>query len=262
MANNPVHKIEEFVHLSKADLHMHTLYSDGAPTVAELLDYIQNKTDINFIAITDHDTIEGALEAQTLMKKKEYRFGLVLGEEVSSQEGHILALFIQEKVPAGLTAHETIKNIHAQGGLAVAAHPFEQTRFNNSHMIMMDGVGAVTLINERKNFDGIEIVNATPTLNDENIRASALNKSMLSLSETGSSDAHIKEAVGRAYTLFEGRSISDLKKALQNQQTQAIQARWTIMALVKYLFFFIPRGLRIAINTIRHGRRPKRKDIF
>jgi len=255
-------KIEELIKLSKADLHIHTNASDGRPTVEELLKFIEEKTDIDVIAITDHDTIKSALKAKELMAKKNYRFELIIGEEVSSKQGHILGLYLKKEIPAGLTARETIKEIHSQGGLAIASHPFEHNRFNSPEMINMDGVGAATLIRERTKFDGIEIVNGTPTLNDENISAAALNKTLLGLAETGSSDAHILEGVGRAYTLFEGKTAKDLKKAILSRQTQAMQASWTLLALLKYLFFFIPHGFRIAVNTIVHGRLPKRDDLF
>lgn len=262
MSKHGIQKIEEYIHLSKADLHIHSLHSDGKPTISEILDYVENKTDLDCIAITDHDTIVGAFEAQELMKRKKYRFELILGEEISSKEGHILGLFLTKEIPAGLSAPEVLKNIHEQNGLAVASHPFVYSRLRHDSLIIMDGVGPATLIKNRHKFNGIEIVNATPTLNDENLRASALNKSILGLAETGSSDAHILEAIGRGYTLFEGKSAKDLKRAILAHQTQAMLSNWTLLALLKYLFFFIPKGFRLAINTIVHGRLPRRDDIF
>ncbi len=261
MAKHGLKKIEDFRHLGKADLHIHSNFSDGKPSVQEILDYTQNYTDLNIIAITDHDTIAGALEAHKLMLQKYYRFELIIGEEVTAEEGHILGLFLTEAIEPGLTARETIKRIHSQGGVAIAAHPFESYYFKNPRMITMQGVGAKVLLKERKLFDAIEIVNATPTLDDENLSAAVLNKTLLGLAETGSSDAHIPEAIGRAYTLFEGKTARELKRAIQNQQTQAMHAKWTLMALIKYVFFFIPLGLRILFNTLRHGRLPKRTDL-
>lgn len=247
-----IKKIEDWISLSKADLHIHSNYSDGAPSVREILDYTQNHTDLDCIAITDHDTIKGALEAKGIMEKKNYRFDLIIGEEVSTIEGHILALFIHQPIPAGLSARETVKQIRNQGGIAIASHPFEHTRFKNPNMIIMAGIGSKTLFELRRFLNAIEIVNATPTLGDENLRASALNKAVLGLAETGSSDAHILEAIGKGYTLFEGISASDLKTALLNNQTQAMHARWTLLALLKYLFFFIPRGWRMLTFTLLH----------
>lgn len=252
MAKRGIKKIEDWKHLGKADLHIHTNFSDGRPSVEQILDYVQNFTDLDVIAITDHDTIEGALLAQKLMLEKYFRFELIIGEEISTLDGHILGLFLTQKINPGLSAHETIKAIHAQGGLAIAPHPFESYKFQNPDMITMKGVGAQVLIKEHHHFNAIEIVNATPTLNDENIKASILNKTLLGRAETGSSDAHILEAIGRGYTLFEGKSVRDFKKAILHRQTQALHTDWTIMALFKYLFFFIPYGFRILIYNILH----------
>jgi predicted metal-dependent phosphoesterase TrpH len=257
-----LHKIEDWIKLSKADLHIHTKFSDGKEEISDLLEYIEAKTNVDCIAITDHDTIEGALEAEKFAENKNYRFDVIVGEEVSSLEGHILGLFLKKTIPSGLPAHKVLVEIHAQGGIAIASHPLESTRFKNPNMITMDGVGAATLLKERHHFDGIEVVNATPTMEDENIRASALNKTLLGLAETGSSDAHIKEAVGRGYTLYEGKTAKDLRRAILRRQTQGVHADWTLFVLIKYLFFFIPHGLRIALNTLVHGRVPERKDFF
>lgn len=261
MVKKGIHKIEEIAHLSKADFHIHSNHSDGRPTVQEILDYVEEKTDLDVIAITDHNTLDGYFEAVELMKKKKYRFELISGEEVSSREGHILALYIKEAIPAGLLAHTVLLKIKEQGGIRIAAHPFQSTTIRNPHEPMMDGVGLVTLLKEKKLLNGIETVNATPTLGEENLRASFANRILLFKAETGSSDAHIVEAIGKGYTLFEGKTATDLFHALKHHQTQAIYDKWTIMALLKYLFFFIPIGLRMAFFTLAHGRAQKRLDI-
>src|SRR5690242_4156882 len=105
-----------------ADVHIHTSYSDGQPSVRDVLAYASNCTSLDVIAITDHDTIEGALEAAILAPT--YRIQVIVGEEITSRQGHILGLFLRERVPPALSAEETVDAIHAQGGLAIAAHPF------------------------------------------------------------------------------------------------------------------------------------------
>ncbi|PIR71340.1 MAG: hypothetical protein COU44_00180 [Candidatus Nealsonbacteria bacterium CG10_big_fil_rev_8_21_14_0_10_40_24] len=109
-----------------------------------------------------------------------------------------------------------------------------------------------TLINERTLFDAVEIVNATPTLGEENIRADFINKTVLFRGETGSSDAHILAAIGKGYTLFEGKTAGDLHYALKHHQTKAMFSKWTLLALFKYIYFFIPLGLRIGFYTFMH----------
>jgi len=253
-----IKKLEDIQHLGKADLHIHSVHSDGRPTIQEILDYVENETDLDVIAIADHDTMEGAFEAEKLMKLRKYRFELVLAEEITSKEGHILGLFLKEPIRPSLSAHETIKRIHKQGGVAVAAHPFETMRMRLPSHLTMDGVGLMTLLKERENWNGIEIVNATPTLGEENYKAAFINRTILLKAETGSSDAHIVEAIGKGYTLFEGKTTSDLRHALARHQTQAMNDRWTFFALFRYLFFFIPIGLRMAFYTMLHGRTEKK----
>jgi len=256
-----IHKLQDIANLGKADIHIHTKYSDGRPDIEEVLEYVEKHTDLDVIAITDHDSIEGALVARKIMETRKYRFELIVGEEVTSKEGHILGLFLKEKIPAGLEAHTVIKRIQEQGGVAIASHPFMHTRWRNPNIILMDGVGLVTLLKEKDHLDGIEVVNATPTLGEENLQAAFVNRTMLFKSETGSSDAHIVEAIGRGYTLFEGKTAVELKHALKHHQTQAMYAKWTFLALFKYTFFFIPKGLRMAWYTLCRGRLQKRPAL-
>ncbi len=265
MAQKGLKKIEELRGLGKADYHIHTNYSDGRPTVQEVLDHVQEHTDLDVIAIADHDTMKGAFEAQTLMQKGSYRFEFILAEEVTAKEGHILGLFLKEEIPAGLTTQEVIKRIHSQGGLAIAVHPFEQSSWNNAERPVMNGVGFMTLFKIGNQFDGMEIVNATPFLADENLRASLVNKTFIFQAETGGSDAHIVEAIGMGYTLFESASgrktAKDFRWAIHHHQTRAMYAKWTLLALIKYGFFFFPMGLRMLINTIVHGKKKYPEEI-
>ena len=106
----------------RADLHIHTCHSDGTASVRETLEYASMHTGLDVIAITDHDTIDGAIEAAALAKL--YRVEVVVGEEITSREGHVLGLFLTSRVPPRLSALETVAAVHAQGGLAIAAHPF------------------------------------------------------------------------------------------------------------------------------------------
>jgi hypothetical protein len=248
--------------LSKADIHIHSNYSDGHPTIEEILKYTQEKTDIDVIAITDHDTTDGAIYALELAKKKKYRFEIIVGEEVSSKEGHIIGLFLKETIPPSLSAHDTIKMIHAQGGIAIAAHPLYHSRMNNHTIVWADGVGTQTLLKEKNHFDAIETVNATPTLGEENLHVKYLNRLLLFRPETGSSDAHIVQAIGKGFTLFEGKTAEAFKTAVIKHQTQAINEKWNFMGIMRYAFFFLPKGLRTTFYTILWGKRKKRPEII
>src|SRR3979490_2558567 len=102
----------------RADLHMHTTVSDGWPTPKELVEHAARRAGLDVIAVTDHDTIEGALRAQEHGAKRA-RFYVIVGEEVSSRDGHIVALFIERRVRPGMSAAPHVDAIHAQGGLAL-----------------------------------------------------------------------------------------------------------------------------------------------
>src|SRR5260370_21658675 len=106
----------------RADLHMHTTASDGWPAPHELVDYA-SATSLDVIAVTDHDTIEGALRAADHAARRS-KVQVVIGEEVSSRDGHIVALFIARRIRPGMSAAATVHAIHHQGGLARAAPSF------------------------------------------------------------------------------------------------------------------------------------------
>ena len=255
--SNKFTRIERIIGLGKVDYHIHSNFSDGKPTVDEILNYAETRTDLDVIAISDHDTIKGAILAQKIAAEKNYKVQVVIGEEISTKEGHIIGLFLKEKIEPGKSAKETILEIKKQGGIAIASHPFQHTRFSNDQMITMDGVGSKVLYDLRFDLDGVETVNATPTLGDENVGVTTLNRTLIHASETGGSDAHILEAIGMGYTAFQGHSAKDFKESIITRQTQAIYGRWTLMALLKYLYFFIPVGIRLIWHSI-FGRKSKK----
>jgi len=246
--------------ISKADLHIHTCISDGKPTVEEVVDYVANKTDLTVFAIADHDEVKGAHEAQEIVKEKGYSLDVIIAEEVTAKEGHVLALFIKERIKSGMSAKETVAEIHRQGGLAVAAHPLFRTRRGNPKYDSMDGVGAVTLIKEK--FDGVETINATPTFGKNNREADYINQALLNRAETGSSDAHIKQAIGMGYTLFEGETAQDFRKSFEKKLTQARQKRWTSGGLLDYFIFYIPSFFKSIFWSLSLGFIPKEPKII
>lgn len=248
--------------LGKADVHIHSIYSDGGASTQEILDYTQHRTDLDVIAISDHDTIEGAKQAQKLMEGKNYRFELIVGEEITSIDGHIIGLFLKEAIPPGLSTQDTLARIRTQGGLAIASHPFYHSKLHHSRYATMDGIGATTLLRNNGFIDAVEIVNGTPTLDDVNLFASILNKTVLFNSEVGNSDAHILDAIGMGYTLFEGRTAQDYRRAILLHQTRAMFKKWSYLGLIKYLFFYFPLGTRLLVHTLTHGRTHRKPDLL
>src|SRR5258708_29512606 len=100
----------------RADLHMHTTASDGWPTPHELVDHAARRASLSVIAVTDHDTIEGALRAREHAARRA-KFHVIVGEEVSSRDGHIVALFLEPRIRPGMSAAATAHAIHDHGGL-------------------------------------------------------------------------------------------------------------------------------------------------
>jgi len=246
MAKISLKKIEQMAGLGKADLHTHLVNA----TPQEFLNYIENKTDLDVVAVTGHDNIMDALSVQKVAQEKKSKVEIIVGEEITTQEGHIIGLFLTKVIEPHLSVEKTIEKIHNQGGLAIAAHPFQAMPLRRPDVVLMDGIGLKSLMKNGKNLDAIEIVNATPTLSDENLRASLLNKTVLLKAETGSSDAHILEAIGQGYTAFKGKTALDLKKAIELHQTQAVYRGWSFYVLIKYFFFFVPEAWRIGIYNL------------
>jgi predicted metal-dependent phosphoesterase TrpH len=212
----------------RADLHMHTTASDGWPTPQELVDHAARRASLNVIAVTDHDTIEGALRAREYAAKRA-RLHVIVGEEVSSRDGHIVALFLERRVRPGMSAAATVHAIHDQGGLAIAVHPFWRTE----RVVRNGRVHGVGWLAAELDFDGIEVENATPGFYVFNQLAHRLNMG-LGAAALGSSDAHILDAVGRAYTEFPGKTAEALRTAIESRNTAARRQRYRAVGLVRY----------------------------
>jgi predicted metal-dependent phosphoesterase TrpH len=212
----------------RADLHMHTTASDGWPSPSQLVDHAARRAGLNVIAVTDHDTIEGALRAAEHAAKRR-RLHVIVGEEVSSRDGHIIGLFLERRVKPGMSAAATVHAIHDQGGLAIAAHPFWRT----TRQVRGGRVHGVGWLAAELDFDGIEVENATPGFYVFNQLAHRLNLG-LGAAELGCSDAHIVDAVGRAFTEFAGTTPEALRKAIENGETRAGRRRYRAVGLVRY----------------------------
>ncbi len=168
----------------RIDLHVHTTHStDGHCTLARAVEAARAKG-LNGMAITDHNTIAGHAEAKKLSSDK---FLIIPGVEIASADGHIIGLGIKDLIPKGLPAGETVRLIKEQGGVAIAAHPFE--------------LGCKPSLVYKAKFDAIEGLNARAVLlgNPLAQRFAAKNK----LTMVAGSDAHRCDEIGLAYTLVD-----------------------------------------------------------
>ncbi|MEO8458583.1 MAG: PHP domain-containing protein [Chloroflexota bacterium] len=205
--------------MAKADLHLHSAHSDGMATIHELLAHVEAHVDLDVIAVTDHDDIRGSLAARDTHARGAFRFEVVTGMEVTTIEGHLLALYIDEPVACLRGVEETLAAIHRLGGLAVIPHPLSWlTRgLGERHIRRVQSSSDPAV-----HFDAIELTNGTPAGRVGARKARALNSRELHLAEAGGSDAHFLEAVGAGYTEFPGRTSADLRQAILNRTTRGV----------------------------------------
>ncbi|HEX6128401.1 MAG TPA: PHP-associated domain-containing protein [Candidatus Limnocylindria bacterium] len=207
----------------KADMHLHTLYSDGTADVAALLDHVERSTDLDVVAIADHERIDGALRAREIHADGGYTYELVVGEEITTRRGHLLALFVEERIPPLRPIGETLERIHDQGGLAIAAHPMAP---------LTPSLGRRTLLelhhdpDPRHHLDAIEIMNPSPAGRARRLERHHLNESVLHLPGVGNSDAHVLEHVGTAWTWFDGWTAADYRRAVLEHAVEADGEHW------------------------------------
>ena len=220
----------------KADLHIHSDHSDGLSRIPEIMEYVQNRTDLDVIAITDHNTIEGALFAQSLSEL--YDFEVVIGEEVSSKEGHILGLFLTEAVPAGMSGADTIRAIEEQGGVAVIAHPFANRAFGPF------GLNSVGHALDDLAFKALEVYNSSPYLIYANRLAAKTFAGGQGIAATGGSDAHVTKAIGKGYTIFRGSTAEELRTSIDELETRACAGRQGLSVAWRYALHY-PRIRRM-----------------
>lgn len=227
--------------LGKADLHMHSTYSDGWCTIEEILKHVGRYTDLDVIAITDHDCLEGGLRAQEMVARRSGQFEVevIPGAEISTQDGHLLALNIHELIGAGLSMAETIQAVHQRGGLAVVAHPLSLWCPSASLAVLESLAGLPAECQP----DGLEVYNASFAGIASNGRVRTLNR-RLSWAETGGSDAHTLNAIASSYTSFPGRAALDLLSALRSRQTEANGGYWSALTFANFGYHSLRRSSR------------------
>ncbi|KXK08517.1 MAG: hypothetical protein UZ21_OP11001000505 [Microgenomates bacterium OLB22] len=141
---------------------------------------------VHCIAITDHNEIDFALEAQ-----KKFGVNVIVGEEIRAREGEIIGLFLSKKIPAGLSVMDTIYEIRNQGGIVYVPHPFD---------IVRHGVSYQDLLSVLPSIDVIEIFNSRSISRRENARRRQLASDNNIVGGVGS-DAHSYSEVGKTYSL-------------------------------------------------------------
>jgi len=208
--------------MGSADLHIHTALGDGMAEIPELLRYVQDQADLSVIAVTEHDDLRASEQTREAWARGSYPFEVVLGEEVTTFEGHVLALFIAEPVPGLMPLAPTLEAIHRQGGLAVIPHPMSWlTRSVGQRTIERVLTENVTGVS----FDGIER-SGSPAARVTAKKAHRLNQERYQFAELGGSDAHFLQAIGSSRTEFEGSTAEELRAAIEARETKALSGAY------------------------------------
>jgi predicted metal-dependent phosphoesterase TrpH len=170
-----------------ADLHMHSLHSwDCTTPIDELLDSAL-AAGLGALAVTDHNTIAGGVEARVRAGERGLPLHVVVGSEIkTAADGEIIGLFLREEVPKGLTFAETIERIRAQGGLVYVPHPFDRFHTTPARALLQQHLDEI---------DVFETANARLWLERDN-RAAERFASEHRLPRGAGSDAHVPAGIG------------------------------------------------------------------
>jgi hypothetical protein len=200
--------------LGRADLHIHTLASDGTAGVVEILDHVERTTELDVIAITDHERIDAAVAGRAMALDRGLSFEVVVGEEVTTLGGHLLALWIERPIKPFRSMRSTIAEIHEQGGLAIPAHPLVP------YPLCAQGFVLRRLLADEPRYhpDGLEAFNPTTLGRPWHARVVRFANEH-GLARVGSSDAHALDAIGTGYTTFPGHDGVALRAAIAARAT-------------------------------------------
>ena len=221
---------------------MHTGFSPDSGT--DLEDFVARcvKTGLDCIAVTDHNTIQGALKVQAMAP-----FRVIIGEEIKSAGGEIIGLFLKEVVPRGLPALETVKLIKEQGGLVSIPHPFDHFR--------RSVISREALYEVLPYVDIVEAFNARNTLQGDNRKAEELAREHGILT-SAVSDSHTLIEMGRTYV--EMPDFDSTPEGFMQSLSEAALVRRQITPLIHFLTTFTKNRKNLARLWRRRSGAPLR----
>ena len=190
------------------DCHVHTEYSaDGMVPLTKIVDLCRSRG-LNGIAVTDHNTIDGALKLQELAKND---LKVIVGEEIKTIDGEVTGLFLRQHISSGKTVEETVQLIKQQDGLVCIPHPF--CRFRRSKLKFEAMLRIIDQV------DIVEIFNSRTLMSKDNDLAKQFaldNKKGM----VAGSDAHLGYEYGQSYTKI--RSFADAREFMINLRSSEI----------------------------------------
>ncbi len=219
----------------KLDLHIHSKYSEDAiGSPKEIIKSVKKKG-LNGIAITDHNTIKGGIETLKVAPKD---FVVIPGVEISTKDGHLIALNIKSNVSKGLTIGETVDKIIDLGGTPIIPHLFRT----------MSGVKEEKLKEVDNKISSIEVFNSC-SVQKSNYKASKIAKKY-NLGGIGGSDSHIPKYCGLGYTTVENNDlsidsiISEIEKKKTWGEGKPLSLDYRRYRMIKSIKQFFQRGLK------------------
>lgn len=174
---------------------------------------VSEKKGIHLLAITDHNELEGAIAAKKLAKEAKSGVHVILGEEIKTQSGEVIGLFLNEKIPKNLPLDETLDSLKEQDAIISVPHPFDSLR---KHLPMHS-----LSKSQLSRLHAIEVLNARVTFYDDNLSAIKFAR-LHRKAELGGSDAHTAFEIGTALTEFSGETEEELRKAILKRKTKVI----------------------------------------
>jgi hypothetical protein len=194
----------------RADPHLHTLASDGTSSIEEILAFVE-ASDLDVIAIADHERIDAAVAAQRIALARGLRVEVIVGEEITTRNGHLVGLFLHQRIRPWHSMRDSIARVHDQGGIAIVAHPLVPYPLCASERTirrLLDEADA------RFHPDAIEAFNPTTARMRWSRRVPDFAREV-GLAPVAASDAHRANLIGRARTRFPGRTAADLRAAIE-----------------------------------------------
>ena len=211
------------------DLHIHSKYSSDGVLEPERIVKIAMKQGLNGIAVTDHNTIKGGLEAK---KYENEDFTVIVGSEIMTERGEIIGLFLEEEVKSK-NVQDVISEIKEQNGIAIIPHPFDELRHSAFHPAEEDA----------KFIDCIEGFNSRCVYQNYNKKAVEFAMKH-NLTITAGSDAHFANEIGNAGIITE---TEDVREALMKNEVQIFGKRSSLVNHVG------TKVLKLWRKTVRFG---------
>jgi predicted metal-dependent phosphoesterase TrpH len=235
--------------LIDVDLHMHTDHSGDCATPVEVLLATASEQGLGAIAVTDHNEISGALEARRQAAELDpaHAVKVIVAEEVkTAEQGEVIGLFLDEKIPRGLSLEETVAEIKRQGGLVYVPHPFDRMHSvpDYEHLLrILDDVDAIEVFNPRV---------AIGAFNEEAARFAAKYRIVAG----AGSDSHVAQGLGSVRIRM--RDFDGPQEFLQSLRDADILTRPTSLLYVQALKFLQTKATPASAQRARKARRVKR----